>query len=75
MKQLAGYSLMAIDGDAWIAKGQPIKPRAVVLVHGNGNEPEGITGFLKQAGNRSRDLASGKSALVDPLLIAPSPAR
>ena len=75
MKELAGFSLMAIDGDAWIAKGQPIKPRAVVLVHGNGNEPEGITGFLKQAGTRSSALASGRSALVDPLLIAPSPAR
>ena len=73
MKQLAGLSLMPIDADAWIAKGQPIKSHAVVLVHGNGNEPEGITGFLKQAATRSAALASGKSALVAPILIAPSP--
>ena len=73
MKQLAGLSLMPIDADAWIAKGQPIKSHAVVLVHGNGNEPEGITGFLKQAQARSAALASGKSALVEPILIAPAP--
>ncbi len=75
MDQLARLSLMAIDADAWIAKGQGIKPRAVVLVHGNGNEPEGITGFLRavQTPARAANLASGRAALVSPLLIAPVP--
>lgn len=77
MKQLAKLSLMAVDADAWIAKGQGIKPRAVVLVHGNGNEPPGIDGFLRAVNQpeRAANLASGKSALVSPLLIAPSPPR
>ncbi|MDB4947150.1 MAG: hypothetical protein JWP97_6684 [Labilithrix sp.] len=77
LAQLARLSVMAIDGDGWIAKGQPIAPGAVVLVHGNGNEPEGITGFLKQVGTPARKtaLASGATRLVSPLLVVPSPPR
>ncbi|CAN5912460.1 hypothetical protein BH11MYX4_BH11MYX4_48650 [soil metagenome] len=72
--QLSRLSMMALDADGWIAKGQPIKRGAVVLVHGNGNEPEGIVGFLKQvqAPARAAALGSGKSKLVSPLLAAPS---
>ncbi len=72
--QLSRLSMMALDADGWIAKGQPIKRGAVVLVHGNGNEPEGIVGFLKQVQTppRSAALASGKSKLVSPLLVSPS---
>jgi hypothetical protein len=74
--QLSRLSLMPLDADAWIAKGQGIKPRSVVLVHGNGNEPPGITGFLRavESPARAANLRSGKSALVSPLLIAPVPA-
>jgi hypothetical protein len=75
LKQLGRFSLMPIDANAWIALGQPIKPRAVVLVHGNGNEPEGITGFFKQVQSPSRSAAllSGKAVIVPPMLIAPTP--
>ena len=73
--QLARLSLLPLDANAWIAKGQPLGPRTVVLVHGNGNEPPGIRGFLGavQAGSRAEALASGRSALVSPLLVAPAP--
>lgn len=73
LQQLSRLSLLPLDADAWIAKDQPIRDGAVVLVHGNGNEPIGITGFLKAVttGQRARDLASGKSKLVSPLLVAP----
>jgi hypothetical protein len=75
LSQLSRLSLMPLDSDAWIAKGQGIHPRAVVLIHGNGNEPEGITGFLRAVGEptRAANLRSGKSALVSPLLVAPVP--
>jgi hypothetical protein len=75
LRQLARLSLMPLDADAWIAKGQPIRPGAVVLVHGNGNEAVGITGFLRQVESPSRAAAlrSGKSALVPPVLVAPIP--
>lgn len=75
LRQLARLSLLPLDANAWIAKGQPIGPRTVVLVHGNGNEPPGIRGFLGavQSGARADALARGRSALVSPLLVAPSP--
>jgi len=75
--QLSRLSLMAIDADAWIAKGQPIKPRAVVLLHGNGNEPSGIVEFLRQVqtGPRAAALLAGRSALVPTPFIAPVPPR
>ncbi|MBX3187467.1 MAG: hypothetical protein KF819_10655 [Labilithrix sp.] len=73
--QLSRLSLMPLDADAWIAKGQPIKPRGVVLVHGNGNEPPGITRFLSQVETRADALRAGRSALVSPLLAAPTPPR
>jgi hypothetical protein len=77
LKELARLSLMPLDADAWIAKGEPIKDGAVVLVHGNGNEPLGITGFLKQVttGARATNLTNGKSKIVAPLLVSPSAPR
>jgi hypothetical protein len=77
LDELARLSLLPLDADGWIAKGQGIKSRAVVLVHGNGNEPEGINGFFRQVEDpaRAAALGSGKSALVSPLLVAPSPPR
>ena len=77
LHQLQRLSLMPLDADGWIAKGQLIRPGAVVLVHGNGNEPEGIVGFLRQveAPARAAALASGKSALVPPVFVAPVPPR
>lgn len=33
--------LIPLGADAWLAKGQPINDGAIVLVHGNGNEPGG----------------------------------
>ena len=75
--ELSKLSLMAIDANAWIAKGEQIRPRSVVLVHGNGNEAVGITGFLKavESEPRASALVSGASVLVSPLLIAPTPPR
>lgn len=48
-RTLSGVSalgLYTLDGDAWLAKGQSIHDGAVILVHGNGNEPEGIRRFF-----------------------------
>lgn len=72
--RLGQLSLLPIDANGWIAKGQPITPDAVVLVHGNGNERPGITGFLQQVRTTSRAaaLASGQSELVSPLFVVPS---
>jgi len=62
-------SLVALDADAWIAKGQPVKDAGVVLLHGNGNEPIGVDWFLEQMEEREAALMSGTSRLVDPRLV------
>lgn len=36
------YALIPLGADAWLAKDQEITPGGIILVHGNGNEPEGI---------------------------------
>jgi hypothetical protein len=44
--QLTNYGLIPIGSDAWLAKGQIAKNGDIVLIHGNGNEPLGVTDFL-----------------------------
>ena len=39
--------LIPIGTDAWLAKGQRPKEGSIILVHGNKNEPKGITIFLR----------------------------
>ena len=44
--ELSKFSLIPIGSDAWLAKDQTAKPGSIILVHGNGNEPEGIEKVL-----------------------------
>lgn len=41
--ELRHYGLIPIGSDAWLAKNQKPKAGSIILVHGNGNEPEGIS--------------------------------
>jgi hypothetical protein len=45
MRVLA-YGLIPVGSDAWLAKKQKPESGSIVLIHGNGNEPLGITKFL-----------------------------
>lgn len=40
---LKELSLIPIGADAWLAKGEKPRAGSFILVHGNGNEPKGIT--------------------------------
>ncbi|MEK6791015.1 MAG: polysaccharide deacetylase [Deltaproteobacteria bacterium] len=40
--RLRAMSLIPIGANAWLAKGESPKPGSIILVHGNGNEPNGI---------------------------------
>lgn len=42
LKQLKKYGLIPLSADAWLANDQNITPGGIVLVHGNGNEHDGI---------------------------------
>jgi hypothetical protein len=41
-RKLGDNHLVALGADAWLAIGQSPRPGSIVLVHPNGNEPEGI---------------------------------
>jgi hypothetical protein len=45
---LARHSLIPVGADAWIALGEKPKSGSIILVHGNGNEPLGVTLLLKK---------------------------
>ena len=47
MDKVTDYGLIPIGSDAWLAKGEPIRPGSIVLIHGNGNEPLGISDFMR----------------------------
>jgi len=40
--------LVPIGSNTWIAKGEQLKRGSIVLLHGNKNEPKGVTMFLKK---------------------------
>lgn len=42
LKKLKKYGLIPLGADAWLAKGEKISPGSIILVHGNGNEHQGI---------------------------------
>ena len=41
-RKLRDLSLIPIGSNAWLAKGETPQPGSIILVHANGNEPEGI---------------------------------
>lgn len=46
--ELRQFGLIPIASNAWLAKGQTPKLGSIILVHGNGNEPEGVKLFMKE---------------------------
>lgn len=71
---LSGLSLFALDADAWLAKGERLHDGAVVLVHGNGNEPRGIELFLQAMRTETwrQGLRDGSASFISPVrAIAP----
>ncbi len=47
LQGLISFNLINLGTNAWLAKGQNPQNGSVVLVHANGNEPEGIDRFRK----------------------------
>ncbi len=67
--QLDALGLFALDANAWIAKGQPVAPGSVILVHGNGNEPPGIQKFMIWLRDHKTELETGKTRFVSPRYV------
>ncbi len=45
METVRKFHLVTLGADAWLAIGQKPGPGSIVLVHPNGNEPEGLRRF------------------------------
>jgi hypothetical protein len=45
---LKGWGIIPIGSDAWLEKGEKPTNGSIILVHGNGNEPDGITRLLNK---------------------------
>ncbi len=44
--KLREYSLVPLGSLAWLAKGEKVDMRSLILIHGNGNEPPGVQQLL-----------------------------
>jgi hypothetical protein len=66
IEQLRDLSLIPIGSDAWLAKGESPHPGSIILVHANGNEPEGID-HLHSFFNVHREAFSRGNAALLPL--------
>lgn len=47
IERLKKLSLIPVGSRAWLAKGEIPKSGSIILVHGNGNEPQGVDLLLK----------------------------
>lgn len=53
LKELQAVSLIPVGSNAWLAKDEPVAEGSIILVHGNGNEPEGIRRLVKFYGDKA----------------------
>lgn len=45
VEAVRSYHLVVLGADGWLALGRPLRPGAILLVHPNGNEPQGLARF------------------------------
>jgi hypothetical protein len=65
MQAVRRFDLVTLGADAWLANGERPERGSIVLVHPNGNEPQGLAMFAK-------DVAHGTiAAPLEPLTAAP----
>lgn len=64
MKQLRKLSLIPVGSRAWLAKGEMPTAGNIILVHGNGNEPQGIDILLDLCKKQTEAFFQGKLKLL-----------
>jgi hypothetical protein len=63
--KITDFGLIPIGSDAWLAKGQQPQAGSIVLIHGNGNEPVGVTDFIKLLQSKTKQIANKQWLLYD----------
>jgi len=64
-RQVLSTGVLPVGSDSWLAKKQPPTPGSIVLVHGNGNEPQGVRDLLRLLERRKDEIRSGAWRLED----------
>ena len=62
---VTAYGLIPIGSDAWLAKNQEPQPGSIILVHANGNEPDGIARFHALLRKNRKDIIDGRWIMRD----------
>ncbi|HTK21605.1 MAG TPA: hypothetical protein VL442_18935 [Mucilaginibacter sp.] len=65
VNKITDFGLIPIGSDAWLAKGQQPNAGSIVLIHGNGNEPVGVTDFIKLLRSKTKQIAKKQWLLYD----------
>ncbi len=63
--KMIDYGLIPVGSDAWLAKDQLPVEGSIILVHANGNEPEGIAKLYALIAEKEKEIASGRWAPGD----------
>jgi len=63
--RITDFGLIPIGTDAWLAKGQQPQAGSIVLIHGNGNEPVGVTDFINLLRSKTQAIANKQWLLYD----------
>lgn len=74
LEKLKALSLIPIGSGAWLAKGEEPGQGSIILVHGNGNEEEGIRRLKEFYKREAKEFKSGRMTLL-PLKDAFVPAK
>lgn len=65
LRKITGFGLIPIGSDAWLAKGQQVKPGSIVLIHANGNEPVGVKDLIRLLQQNTDAITKKKWLLYD----------
>lgn len=63
--RVLSFGLLPIGSDAWLAKNQLPKQGSLVLIHANGNEPVGISDFIRLIKQKSAFIRNKTWLLYD----------
>lgn len=65
VEKITALGLIPIGSDAWLAKGQNAQSGSIVLIHGNGNEPQGIKDFIQLLRGKKQEVLQKQWLLFD----------
>ncbi|MDB5257647.1 MAG: polysaccharide deacetylase [Chitinophagaceae bacterium] len=63
--QVTTFGIIPVGSDAWLAKGENPVDGSFILIHGNGNEPLGVSRFIQLLKSENTNIKSKQWKLYD----------